>query len=152
MTSDPALMKVLLVEDNPLDVRLMREVLDGTRLPYRLEVASAPQHALTVLRGDGKTTPAIHPDLVLLDLSIPRQGGRELLIEIKCDPLLRRIPVMVLAAAAADADFLAAYEEYTHCFMPKPTNLDRFVALVQALRDFWLKEAIPAVPSATQSI
>jgi CheY-like chemotaxis protein len=142
-------MNVLLVEDNTIDARLIREALDGTQLPYRLDVAADPEQALRLMRRSEPPRP--RADLVLLDFDIPRKGARELLIELKTDPLLRRIPVIVLASGKLDADFLASYEEYTHCFMPKPVNLDKFVALVQALRDFWLRQAILPAPATAAS-
>jgi CheY-like chemotaxis protein len=131
---------VLLVEDNPGDVRLVREVLADAPEAIQLRVAPDGESALTMLRGGS------HPDLVLLDLNLPRTGGLEVLTELKGDPALRRVPVVVLTSSAAEHDVLGAYDRHANCFVTKPLRLDDFVDAVRAIAGFWLHAAVLPQP------
>jgi CheY-like chemotaxis protein len=133
---------LLLVEDNPGDVLLVREVLASTQLPHHLDIAPDGGTALAWLRTTPEGHAHLRADLVLLDLDLPGDSGRELLMEIKSDPLLRRTPVIVLSANGNDAELMACYGDYANCFLPKPLDLDKFVGLVQALRNYWLRLAV----------
>jgi two-component system, chemotaxis family, response regulator Rcp1 len=128
---------VLLVEDNPGDVRLIREVLADAPERIALQVAPDGESALTLLR----TLTPRHPDLLLLDLNLPRKSGLEVLTELKADPLLRRIPVIVLTSSGADHDVLGAYDRHANCFVTKPLQLDDFIDTVRGIASFWLHAA-----------
>jgi CheY-like chemotaxis protein len=130
--------EVLLVEDNPGDVRLTREALKDARVPVRLSVASDGDQALAFLRRQGEHTSAPRPDLILLDLNLPRTGGREVLAQVKGDAALRRIPVVVLTSSQAEPDVAASYDLNANCYIIKPLDLDQFLRVVRAIEDFWL--------------
>jgi two-component system, chemotaxis family, response regulator Rcp1 len=132
---------VLLVEDNPGDVRLIREVLAEAEERIELDVAPDGESALALLRGTGPRGIPHRPDLLLLDLNLPRKGGLEVLDELKADPDLRRIPVVVLTSSAADHDVTGAYDRHANCFVTKPLGLDDFVAAVRDIAGFWLGAA-----------
>jgi len=130
--------ELLLVEDNPGDVELTREALDEARVRNRLSVVSDGVQALAFLRREGPYAGAPRPDLVLLDLNLPRKDGREVLAEIKADPALRRIPVVVLTTSAAEKDVLGAYELHANAYIVKPVDLDQFLSVVRCVEGFWL--------------
>jgi chemotaxis family two-component system response regulator Rcp1 len=130
---------VLLVEDNPGDVRLVKEVLTEADEPVELHVAVDGESALAWLQAAGSA--GRPPHLLLLDLNLPRKGGLEVLDELKADPQLRRIPVVVLTSSAADHDVRGAYDRYANCFVTKPLGLDDFVAAVREIAEFWLRAA-----------
>ena len=130
--------EILLVEDNPGDVRLTREALAEAKVRNNLAVASDGVEALAYLRHEPPHEGAIRPDLVLLDLNLPRKDGREVLAEIKADPELRRLPVVVLTTSTAEQDILESYNLYANCYITKPVDLDRFLAIVTSIEDFWL--------------
>jgi two-component system, chemotaxis family, response regulator Rcp1 len=132
---------VLLVEDNPGDVRLVREALAEADQRVDLHVAGDGEAALAWLREPGPDGGQRRPDLLLLDLNLPRRGGLEVLADIKADPLLRRIPVVVLTSSAAEHDVTGAYERYANCFVTKPLGLDEFIAAVNEIARFWLRSA-----------
>lgn len=130
--------EVLLVEDNEADVRLVREALrDGSR-EIRLHLARDGEEALVLLRMVSANAPAMRPDLIVLDLNLPRKDGRELLTEIKSDPILRRIPVVVLTTSSIDRDVQHAYDLLANCYVVKPVGLDRFLETVRGIAHFWL--------------
>jgi two-component system, chemotaxis family, response regulator Rcp1 len=129
--------EILLVEDNPGDVRLTREALQEAKVRNNLHVVDDGVKALKFLRREGEYAGATRPDLILLDLNLPRMGGREVLMEIKADPNLLQIPVVVLTSSEAEQDIVKAYELHANCYITKPVNLDRFIAVVKSIEDFW---------------
>jgi CheY-like chemotaxis protein len=132
---------ILLVEDNKADVRLTREALRMGKVKGEMSVARSAKEALAMLRGEGSYHGAPRPHLILLDLNLPGMGGLELLAEIKGDPDLRRIPVIVLTTSRAEEDVRRAYDLHANCYVAKPAGLDRFVEMVKAIEGFWLKLA-----------
>lgn len=138
---------LLLVEDNPGDVRLTKEALRESDLPVNLSVASDGVEAVDFLYQRGKYEQAPRPELILLDLNLPRKSGREVLSEIKADPVLRRIPVVVMTTSTSDQDVARAYSLNANCYVAKPIQLDDFLAAVHSIEDFWLRRAIRPQPS-----
>lgn len=130
--------EILLVEDNPGDVRLTKEALREGKVCNNLWVAEDGEKALDFLRRNGDHATVPRPDLILLDLNLPRVDGRELLAEIKADPELRRIPVVVLTTSKAEEDILRTYDLHANCYVTKPVDLDQFINVVRAIEDFWL--------------
>ncbi|HVL87037.1 MAG TPA: response regulator [Candidatus Thermoplasmatota archaeon] len=137
--------EILLVEDNPGDVRLTREALRESKLINRLSVAQDGEEAIAFLRREGAYVKAPRPDLVLLDLNLPRKNGREVLAEMKADPQLRRIPVVILTSSKSEEDVVRSYDLHANCYVTKPVSLDRFVDVVRSIEDFWL--SIVRLPS-----
>jgi chemotaxis family two-component system response regulator Rcp1 len=129
--------QMLLVEDNPGDVRLTRETLKDAKLIVDLHVVGDGVEAMAFLHQEGKYASAPHPDLVLLDLNLPRKDGREVLAEIKRDPNLRRIPVVVLTISSAEEDILKSYNLHANAYVNKPLNLEQFAKITKAIEDFW---------------
>jgi len=129
---------ILLVEDNPGDVRLTMEIFKEGKVVNRLAVASDGVEAMAMLRRQGKYAKAARPDLVLLDLNLPRKDGRTVLAEMKSDPDLRRIPVVVLTTSQAEADILKSYNSHANCYISKPVALDQFIEVVRQIEGFWL--------------
>jgi chemotaxis family two-component system response regulator Rcp1 len=129
---------VLLVEDSADDVFLTRETLRESKLYLNLHVARDGVEALDFLYRRGPHAAAPRPDLILLDLNLPRVNGRQVLAEIKEDPSLRAIPVVVLTVSQDEADVLAAYSLHANCYIAKPLDLDQFIKVVQAIQEFWL--------------
>jgi chemotaxis family two-component system response regulator Rcp1 len=139
------ILEILLVEDNPADARLTREVFEGGRLSTHLNVVSDGEQALAFLRREGIYESAPRPKLVLLDLNLPRKDGREVLEELKADRHLCRIPVIVLTTSAAESDIMRSYDLQANCFITKPLDLDEYFAVVRSIEDFWLATArLPA--------
>jgi chemotaxis family two-component system response regulator Rcp1 len=132
------LIDILLVEDNPGDVRLTREVLKEGRLRNNLFVCGNGEDAMDFLRQRGKHVKAMRPDLVLLDLNLPRKSGREVLAEVKVDPELRTIPVVTLTTSSAEQDILQSYDLHANCYITKPVDLIQFMRIVNSTCDFWL--------------
>ena len=130
--------EILLVEDNPGDVDLAREALGNSKMHNTLHVVGDGEAAMAFLRRTGKYTGAPCPDLVLLDLNLPKKDGREVLAEMKSDKDLKRIPVVVLTTSKADEDILSSYDLHANCFITKPIELNQFIKVVQAIEDFWL--------------
>ena len=130
--------EILLVEDNPGDVRLTQEALREGKVKNNLHVARDGVEALEFLRRKGKYKDAVRPDLVLLDLNLPLKDGREVLGEIKEDPELRMLPVVVLTTSSAEADILKSYSLHANCYITKPVDLEQFVKVVKSIDDFWL--------------
>lgn len=129
--------EVLLVEDNPGDVRLTREALREGKVRNNLSVVSDGVEAIAFLRREGKYASVVRPDLILLDLNLPRKDGREVLQEIKADPSLRHIPVVVLTSSQAEQDILRAYDLHANCYVTKPVDFDQFITVVRSIEDFW---------------
>jgi CheY-like chemotaxis protein len=135
-TSRP--IEILLVEDNSADVRLTKEALEENKIWVNLHVAGNGVEALAFLRRKDGFIDAPRPDLVLLDLNLPKKGGREVLSEIKADDSLKRIPVIVLTVSAAEEDVLKAYNLNANCYIVKPIDMDKFIKVVRTIEDFWL--------------
>jgi two-component system, chemotaxis family, response regulator Rcp1 len=130
--------QVLLVEDNPGDVRLTKEALKEGKLLNQLTVVGDGVEALSFLRQEGKYADALQPELILLDLNLPKKDGREVLAEIKADPKLRRIPVVVLTTSSAEEDILKIYDLHANCYITKPVDLEQFMGVVKSIEDFWV--------------
>jgi CheY-like chemotaxis protein len=129
--------EVLLVEDNPGDVRLTREALKDGKVSNNLSVMQDGVEALRFLRREGPYADAPRPDVVLLDLNLPKKDGREVLQEMKQDRSLRTIPVVVLTSSDAERDIVGAYELQANCYITKPVDLDQFITAVKSIEDFW---------------
>ncbi len=129
---------ILLVEDNPADVRLTREAFREGKIQNTLHVVQDGVEALAFLRRQGPHTEAPRPDLILLDLNLPRKDGREVLAEIKDDPLLRRIPVVILTTSRSEADVLRTYDLHANCYVTKPVDLEQFFEVIRSVETFWL--------------
>ena len=132
---------VLLIEDSPGDVRLTREALREANVKLELHVASDGVEAMSFLRREGGLAKAPRPDLILLDLNLPRMDGREVLALIKADDALRTIPTIILTTSEAEADIVKSYELQANSYLSKPVQLDRFESLVKSINDFWLTKA-----------
>ena len=130
--------QVLLVEDSPGDVRLTQEAFREANMSINLHVASDGVEAMSFLRQEGVHTKAPRPDLILLDLNLPRMDGREVLALIKADQSLRTIPTVILTTSDAEADILKSYQLQANCYLSKPVQLDAFETLVKSINDFWL--------------
>lgn len=130
---------ILLVEDNPGDVRLTREALKEGKLLNILYDVNDGIEALAFLRQKDEHANVPRPDLILLDLNLPRMGGLEVLAEIKADQELRRIPVVVLTTSQAEQDVLRSYNHHANAYVTKPVDLDQFIAVVKSIEDFWLE-------------
>ena len=130
--------EILLVEDNPADVRLIMEALGNSKMKSHLNVARDGVEALALLRGVPPRQKHAHVDLILLDLNLPRKNGREVLVELKCDPKLQHIPVVVLTTSAAEEDIRKAYAAHANCYVTKPVGLEPFMRVMQSIEDFWL--------------
>jgi len=128
---------ILLVEDSPTDIDLTREGLEMGKLANNLTVIEDGEEALAFLRREGEHADAIRPDLVLLDLNLPGKDGREVLEEIKTDPELMSIPVVVLTSSKAEEDIAKTYKLHANCYISKPVNFSRFVEVVKGIEDFW---------------
>lgn len=131
-------LEMLLVEDNPDDVDLTIEALEDTKVANRLHVVTDGIAALSFLRREGKYAQAPRPAIILLDLNLPKKDGREVLADIKADPVLRRIPVIVLTTSSAQDDIQRAYDLHANCYITKPVDFEQFVRVIQAIENFWL--------------
>lgn len=130
--------EILLVEDNPGDVRLTREALTEGKVNNNLYVAKDGVEALDFLLRQGEFSDAVQPDLILLDLNLPRMDGRELLARVKNEPDLRRIPVVILTTSKAEADIVKTYDLHANCYITKPVDLEQFIVVVQSIESFWM--------------
>ena len=140
--------EILLVEDNPADVRLTREALNSDRLWNNLSVTKDGVEAMAYLRRQGRFAAAPRPDLILLDLNLPKKDGREVLAEIKADPNLKLIPVVVLTLSAGEEDLLKTYGLHANCYIEKPVDLRQFMKVMKSIENFWL--AIVRLPPKVQ--
>jgi CheY-like chemotaxis protein len=130
--------EILMVEDNPGDARLVHEALRDSKIINQLNSVTDGQKALAYLRREGNFIDAVRPDLILLDLNLPRKDGREVLAEIKTDTDLQRIPVVVMTTSTAEQDILKAYNLHANCYVTKPVDLERFIEVVKAIDSFWV--------------
>lgn len=130
--------EILLVEDNPADVRLTKEALKEEKLYSNLHVASDGVEAMAFLHKEGKYSKAVRPDLILLDLNLPKKDGREVLNEIKTDDKLKAIPVVVLTVSKSEEDILKSYNLHANCYITKPVDISQFVKIAKSIQDFWL--------------
>lgn len=139
--------EVLLVEDNPGDVRLMQEALKDSKVHNNLHVVYDGDEALSFLRRQGKYSASPEPNLIMLDLNLPGKDGREVLDEIKNDPALKHIPVVIVTTSSAEVDILKSYSLHANCYVTKPVNLEQFIKVVHAIEDFWF--SIVKLPNKT---
>jgi chemotaxis family two-component system response regulator Rcp1 len=131
-------LEVLLVEDSPGDVRLTQEAFRDANMAIHLSVASDGVEAMAFLRHQGPHAHAPRPDLILLDLNLPKMDGREVLARIKSDASLKMIPTVILTTSESEADILKSYQLQANCYLSKPVQLDAFESLVGSINDFWL--------------
>jgi len=134
--------EILLVDDNPSDVRLTLEAFKDAKLANNVSVAGDGVEALEYLRRVGKYAGVVKPDLVLLDLNMPKKDGREVLEEIKSDPDLRRIPIVVLTTSKAEADILKSYDLHVNCYIQKPVDYNEFIRMLRLIQDFWFTAVV----------
>lgn len=130
--------EILMVEDNPGDVRLTQEALKEGKVMNHMNVVWDGMEAIAFLRKEGKYADAPRPDLILLDLNLPKKDGREVLAEIKEDNNLKHIPVVVLTTSEAEQDIIRSYNLHANCYIVKPVGLDQFMKIVESIEDFWL--------------
>jgi chemotaxis family two-component system response regulator Rcp1 len=130
--------EILMVEDNPGDVRLTVEALKEGKVRNNFHTAEDGVEALAYLRQEGRYARNPRPDLILLDLNLPKKSGREVLAEIKEDPELRRIPVVILTVSQAEQDIVKSYNLHANCYITKPVDLDQFLEVVKSIENFWL--------------
>jgi CheY-like chemotaxis protein len=138
MTDSPRPIEVLLVEDDPGDVLLTKEAFEDNKVKNNLTVVSDGEEATDYLRRQGRFADAVRPDLMLLDLNLPRKDGREVLQEIKADPELRSIPIVVLTTSEADEDILRSYDLHANAYVTKPVDFDQFIRVVRQIDDFFV--------------
>lgn len=129
--------EILLVEDNAGDIELTREALQESKMRNTLAVVQDGEEAMDFLLKKGKYADAITPDVILLDLNLPKKDGREVLADIKKHPTLRRIPVVVLTTSEAEEDLIKAYDNYANCYIKKPVDFNKFIHVVKKIEDFW---------------
>jgi CheY-like chemotaxis protein len=146
-------LEILLVEDSPGDVRLTQEALRDSNVAVRLHVAIDGMEAMAFLRREGEHADAPRPDLILLDLNLPKMDGREVLTLVKADSALKSIPTIILTTSEAEVDIARSYQLQANCYLSKPVQLDAFEGLVKSVSDFWftkvkLPRAAPLRPSA----
>ena len=130
--------EILLVEDNPGDVRLTQEVLRDGKVRNNMSVVMDGVDAISFLQQTGEYAGAPRPDIILLDLNLPKKDGREVLAEIKADPDLKHIPVVVLTTSSAEQDIFRSYDLHANCYITKPVDLDQFIRVIRSIEDFWL--------------
>jgi two-component system, chemotaxis family, response regulator Rcp1 len=141
--------EILLVEDNPGDIRLTTEALRDGEMASGLHVARDGEEAMAFVRREGAFADRPVPDLILLDLNLPRKDGREVLAELKVDPELHRIPVVVLSTSTAASDVVLSYDLHANCYVSKPRGYQAFVEAVRSIRSFWLEHVrLPSDPDS----
>lgn len=137
--------EILLVEDSPGDVRLTQENFKESKIKNNLWVVNDGEEAMAFLRREGEYVDVVRPDLIVLDLNLPKKDGREVLAEIKADEELKRIPVVILTISQAEEDILRTYDLHANCYITKPLDLAQFAKVVRSIEDFWL--AVVKLPS-----
>jgi len=130
--------EILLVEDNEGDARLAKEALSDAKVANNLAWVKDGVEALAYLRGEGEYKGTVRPDVILLDLNLPKKDGREVLAEVKQDPDLRRIPIVILTVSEAQEDIIRTYDLHANCYIRKPLDLEQFMTVVKAIESFWL--------------
>jgi CheY-like chemotaxis protein len=130
--------EILLVEDNPADVRLIRETFKDFKVSNNLSVARDGMEAMAMLKKQGQYADSVKPDVILLDLNLPRKNGFEVLEELRQDPDLKRIPVVILSTSDSEKDVMKSYDLHANCFVTKPVGLDEFIKIVMSIENFWL--------------
>ncbi len=138
METNTRSVKILLVEDNPGDARLTIEAMREAKVHNQMHVVEDGVEAMQFLRRQGRYGDAPRPDLILLDLNLPKKDGREVLAEVKADPALKRIPVVVLTTSRAEEDVLRAYDLHANCYVTKPVDLAQFMKIVAQIDEFWV--------------
>jgi CheY-like chemotaxis protein len=138
MSDSGKIIDILLVEDNPGDVRLAQEALKESKVRNKLYIVDDGVEAMAFLRREGKYGGSPRPDLILLDLNLPRKSGREVLEEVKSDDSLKRIPVVVLTVSRAEEDIMKAYDHHANCYITKPLDFNQFMEVTKSIDDFWL--------------
>lgn len=128
---------ILIVEDNEGDARLIREVFNENKMFNSLHFVRDGEEAMDFLFKKGKYENAVRPDLIILDLNLPRKDGREVLAEIKCDPLLKQIPVVIMTISQAEEDILKSYNLHANCYVTKPIDLNQFSKVIRSIENFW---------------
>lgn len=149
MTYDPDRMRpinILLIEDSPTDVLITREALESAKVINNLQVAEDGVEALAILRRQGRYADSLRPDLILLDLNLPRKDGREVLHEVKNDDRLKMIPVVVLTTSKAEEDVSKAYGQHANCYITKPVDFAEFATVIKSIERFWF--AVVTLPAA----
>lgn len=146
----PKPINILLVEDNPADIRLTKEALKDGKIKNNLSVVMDGEEALLFLRKQGNYTAETTPDIdiVLLDLNLPKKDGREVLAEVKADPKLKHIPIIILTTSSAEQDILNTYSNHANCYIMKPVDFNRFIDVVRSIEQFWL--TIVKLPTQTK--
>jgi len=139
MENNTRSIEILLVEDNPGDARLTLEAMREAKVRNRMHVVEDGVEAMEFLRRQGRFGDALRPDLILLDLNLPRMDGRAVLAEVKADPALKRIPVVILTTSNAEKDVLRAYDLHANCYVTKPVDLAQFMKIVAQIDEFWVK-------------
>jgi chemotaxis family two-component system response regulator Rcp1 len=141
--------EILLVEDNPGDARLTVEALKESKLLNNLHHVGDGQQAIAFLKQQAPHQNAPRPDIILLDLNLPKKSGHEVLSEVKADPNLKAIPVVVLTSSEAERDIVMTYKLHANCYITKPVDLDKFISIIQKIEQFWMTIVkLPAVDSA----
>ena len=138
--------EILMVEDSPTDALIAREALDYAKVLNKLHIVENGEEAMAFLRREGKYAGVVRPDIILLDLNLPRKDGREVLAEIKADEALKLIPVVVLTTSKAEEDIIKAYGLHANCYITKPVNFDRFTEVVRSIEQFWF--SVVTLPKA----
>jgi CheY-like chemotaxis protein len=145
MKKETKMVEILLVEDNPADVRLVREALKESKILNNLSVVEDGVEAMDFLRKKGKYASAPRPNLVLIELNLPRKNGREVLAEVKSDEKLKRIPVVIMTVSDDEKDIMLTYNSHANCYIKKPLNFDQFNKMVHTIENFWF--TIVCLPS-----
>lgn len=150
VSSDPIHpVEILLVEDSPADITLTEEALLDSKLKNNLHVVTDGEAAMAFLRKTGIYTEAPRPDLILLDLNLPKKNGREVLAEVKGDPLLRQIPVVIMTVSQNEQDVLESYNLHANCYIKKPVKFQEFIEIVKSIENFWFSiVTLPPAPCA----
>lgn len=138
MIQKNGMVEILMVEDNPADIRLTQEAFKDAKVLNNMHIVVDGEEAMAFLRREGNYPDAPRPDLILLDLNLPKKDGREVLAEIKKDPELKRIPVVILTTSEDEKDIFKAYDLHVNAYVKKPVDLNQFMKVVEAVEDFWL--------------
>jgi len=136
--TEEKLKTIFLVEDNKADIRLIQEAFKNSSIPHQVVTVRDGMDAMAYLRQEGEYSDALRPDLILLDLNLPKKDGREVLAEIKADPALKRIPVVVLTTSRNEDDIFHSYELHVNCYITKSRNLSQLFQIVKGIEEFWL--------------